>query len=185
MTDPSWTDAVTALGVGVTPLAVAGFGWLLNRKWNRDEQKRQKEERLHPSRLDVYKKCLEPFAVALMPDKMWEIGDANKKYRTKDKEQAAMVSLSSIDYRNNTFELMLIGSDEVVRAYNDLFQFFYSDAPRENENAGKEGIAKLGSLLLEIRKSVGEDSTELENWDMLKWLITDIESLQADPAGDA
>ena len=35
----------------------------------------------------------------------------------------------------------------------------------------------LGNFLLEIRRSMGNDSTKINNWGMLKWFIKDIDDL--------
>jgi len=34
-------------------------------------------------------------------------------------------------------------------------------------------LGLVGSFLLEIRKSMGNEATELDNWEMLEWFITD------------
>ena len=70
----------------------------------------------------------------------------------------------------------MIGSDEVVKAYNNLFQYFYLRENKEekaNITELKEMMSLLGCFLLEIRRSMGNEETKLNNWDMLEWFLTD------------
>ncbi len=74
-----------------------------------------------------------------------------------------------------------MGSDSVVKAYNNLMQYFYNmqepDA-KPSENMLKEMLELLGDFLLEIRKSMGNETTKLENWDMLEWWMSDARKLR-------
>ena len=84
----------------------------------------------------------------------------------------------SLEYRKTSFKLSLIGSDSVVRSFNDLMQYFYeqgADAPASPQNV-KEMVSLLGKFLLEIRKSMGNESTKIDNWGMLEWFISDARS---------
>jgi hypothetical protein len=86
-----------------------------------------------------------------------------------------MRALLSLEYREQGFRLSLVGSDAVVRAYNNLMQYFYqrqgSSPPKEVDI--KEMMALLGQFLLEVRRSMGNEATTLSNWDMLEWFLTD------------
>jgi hypothetical protein len=67
----------------------------------------------------------------------------------------------------------LVGSDEVVSAHNELMQYAY----RAEETGEKDPVEMLrlwGILLLKIRKSLGYKSTKLNEWDMLRGMIKDI-----------
>ena len=35
-------------------------------------------------------------------------------------------------------------------------------------------LTRAGTLLLEIRRSMGNESSKLTNWQMLEWFITDV-----------
>ena len=71
-----------------------------------------------------------------------------------------------------------MGSDEVINAYNDLMQFIYGrNTNTEKEGASNELLILLGKLLLEIRKDVGNDKTQLTPKDMLRSMITDIDRI--------
>ncbi|MCY4353932.1 MAG: hypothetical protein OXC09_03980 [Truepera sp.] len=74
--------------------------------------------------------------------------------------------------------MSLFASDEVVRAYNKLMQFFYKYDPAgasDKKEAGIQGMKVFGGFLLAIRKSVGNETSSLGELEMLKWLIKDLE----------
>jgi hypothetical protein len=84
----------------------------------------------------------------------------------------------SVDYRRDGFALSLVGSDDVVRAYNDLMQYFFQrvdlvgDRPA-SEHEARETMSLLGKFLLQVRRSMGNEATKLDNWEMLEWFLTD------------
>ena len=100
--------------------------------------------------------------------------------------------MESAEYRKASFKLMLMGSDNVARAYNDLTQYFYSLDKIKLEPVEGETIAQakvkasmklwyfLGNFLLEIRKGVTSQETDLSNKEMLAWMITDIQEIWPD-----
>ena len=71
----------------------------------------------------------------------------------------------------------------MVRAYNKLMQFFY-----KGEHEGLSGdelllktsqwIKLLSELLLEIRKSMGNQHTSLTNWEMIEWFMSDADTMR-------
>lgn len=70
---------------------------------------------------------------------------------------------------------MLFGSDNVVNAYNDYFQYLYKDDSEKNPIVM---LNALGKVILEIRKDLGNDKTVLKEFDMLRFMITDIDKLK-------
>ena len=96
----------------------------------------------------------------------------------------AAQKLLSLEYRQKGFKLSLVGSDPVVKAYNDLMQFFYSHSGAEGGSKldHREMMALLGEFLLEIRRSMGNEATTLDNWGMLEWFMTDARRLRSGPA---
>ncbi len=118
-----------------------------------------------------------------MSDKAWEVELKIRREKAGkgkavdvDKSDYAAEKLLSLDYRKQAFRLSLVGSDEVVRAYNNLMQYFYQQEQQistSNEMKAKDIMALLGAFLLEVRKSTGNETTRLNNWDMLEWLLTD------------
>jgi len=71
----------------------------------------------------------------------------------------------------------LVGSDEVISAYNELMRHAY-----RAEETGKQNPEQMmrlwGSLLLEIRKSLGHKNTKLDEWDMLRGMIKNIDKFK-------
>lgn len=62
-----------------------------------------------------------------------------------------------------------------------LCNFFYhtdSDS-RPIEEQTSHWIALMGTLFLEIRKSMGNDSTQLDRWEMIEWFLSDAAKMKA------
>lgn len=61
-------------------------------------------------------------------------------------------------------------------AYNELMQYFYQrsdQSPQATPIEVREMMSLLGRFLLEIRRSMGNEATKLDNWGMLEWFLTD------------
>ena len=84
----------------------------------------------------------------------------------------------SMSYREAAFQLTFVAPDDVVRAYNDLQQYFYRLGDGHQDADPKKPIRLLGRLLLAIRKGAGNDTTELDDIAMLEWWITDARQLR-------
>jgi hypothetical protein len=55
-------------------------------------------------------------------------------------------------------------------------QFFFNlgnQATTPSEEITVKWMALLGQFLLEIRRSMGNETTTLDSWGMLEWFITD------------
>ncbi len=171
-----WVDYLSAIGAIATPILVlllTGVGWKYRQSI---ERKIKLEEGLRDDRIEIYNKILEPFVILLMPETAWHFSSKNK-----DKDKIAMTQMLSLEYRQISFKLSLIGSDEVVLAFNNLFQHFYSQSDKSHTYSDKnlkKTMSLLGNFLLEIRKSMGNESTKLDNWSMLEWFITDVKKIK-------
>lgn len=91
-----------------------------------------------------------------------------------------MSRMLSVEYRQIGFKLSLVANDEVVRAYNKIMQFFYhveSDL-RPLEQKTSHWIALMATLLLEIRKSMGNETSKLDRWEMIEWFMTDAPTMK-------
>jgi hypothetical protein len=130
------------------------------------------EDKLREDRIGTYHAILKPFIILLMTDAAWQSDPKNKG---KDKHEIATRTLLSLDYREQGFRLSLVGSDSVVRSYNNLLQYFYqrAEAPSVSDPDVREMMALLGQFLLEIRKSMGNEATAMTNFEMLEWFMTD------------
>lgn len=173
-------DILTAGGAIATPLLVlllGGIGWKFRSKL---ERRFELEDRLREDRIEAYNALLEPFIILFMTEAAWKSDSKNKG---KDKNKFATTKLLSLDYRKQSFKMALVGSDSVVSSYNELMQYFYShEVADENDSEANKVermnniLSLIGSFLLEIRKSMGNEVTKLDNWDMLEWFITDARS---------
>ncbi|MCG2588138.1 hypothetical protein [Rhodohalobacter sulfatireducens] len=173
MEEINWIEYLTAFGSVTTPILVlllSAIGWRIR---TRLERKMELEDKLRDDRIEAYNKILEPFIILLMTDQAWK---ADPKNRKRDKNKLAQEKMLSLDYKEQAFKLSLVGSDSVVKSYNNLMQYFYSmdNTQQEAKNADpKIMMSLLGKFLLEIRKSMGNQVTSLDNWDMLEWFLTD------------
>ncbi len=128
------------------------------------EELRAIEEKLREERRNIYAQILDPY-IHLFADSKGE------------GQTQALKKITSSDYIKTAFDLTLFGSDEVVRAYNDLMKHAYKAEATGNQDP-KEMIRLWGKLLLEIRKSLGNKRTKLNEFDMLRAMIKDIEELE-------
>ena len=173
MEEKTWVDYLVAIATVFTPILIIIFsaiGWKYRQSI---ERKLKIEEKLRDDRIEIYNQILEPFIILLMSDAAWSSDPKNKN---KDKIKIATSKMLSLEYRKNSFKLSLIGSDSVVMSFNDLMQHFFQTAENNSTNSsdtGKKTISILGNLLLEIRKSMGNESTKIDNWGMIEWFITD------------
>jgi len=169
---------LTAAGAVATPLLVAvlgGIGWKIR---NRIERQIELERQLREDRIAVYNALLEPFIFLLTSDEAWK---ADPKNKGKDKNELGARALLSLDYKRNAFRLTVLGSDGVLRAYNALMQHFFQNADKPSfspENL-KASMEKIGCLVLEIRKSMGNEDTKLCHWEMLEWFLKDIKQIRS------
>ena len=188
---PTVIELIAVIGTIATPIlliAISGIGWYFKSRiessWKTESELRSRaaklEETIRGDRLQIYENILEPFIILFMKEDALSV---NRAQRGKTKEQRVLEIMQSVEYRQAAFKLSLFANDDVVRAYNSLMQFSYkmgsdSDSREEQGAIGQQLLAFFGDFLLEIRKSVGNETSSLSNIDMLKWMITDIEKLK-------
>jgi len=178
MEEKTWVDYLTAIGSVATPLLVillSAVGWKFKASV---ERKVDLENRLRDDRIDIYNQILEPFIILLMTDAAW---DQDKRNKNKNKNEFAINKMLTLEYRKLGFKLSLMGSDPVVKSYNNLMQYFYNmeeNKSSESPNFPKEMLVLLGTFLLEIRKSMGNEATKLDHWDMCEWWMSDTRKIK-------
>jgi hypothetical protein len=135
-------------------------GWIVR---SRTEEYRAVREKLRAEQRAIYREILEPY-IGIFADLKGEgISKAARK-------------IVSYDYKKTAFDLNWTGSDEVVQAYNKMMQHSYKTEEAEEKDP-KEMMRLWGNLLLEIRKSLGNSRTKLDEWDMLRGMIKDIDKV--------
>lgn len=170
----TWINYISAFGSIATPILIvilSAVGWRIRIQLERN---RELEEKLRIERIKIYNDLIRPFIILFSPEQ--------KNKSQEYKEATAAQHLLTTDYRRVGFELALLGSDAVIKAYNDLMQHFFqatnSTEPKVGEmDAITKMIILMGNLLLEIRKSMGNEKTKLTNVDMLEWFISDARKL--------
>ena len=149
--------------LSVLLVAVGGGGIFNLIIKSRLDELRAIEERLSAERRKIYAEILAPYVKLFAGISR---GDAVANEVGKE--------ITSDEYRKAIFELGLLGSDDVVRAYNDLMQYFFKLGTTEKQDM--RVTARLwGKLRLEIRRSLGNKKTKLNEFDMLRGEITDID----------
>jgi len=109
----------------------------------------------------------------------------NQKTRTKEEElkiyNEFLEKVISLEYKRTTFKLSLLGSVDVVKAYNNLTEFTALPNVQQQPDDNKIIIMLYATLLLKIRKDLGNKSTLLKHLnekDILKTMnIRDIDTL--------
>ena len=172
MDDKNWIEYVVAVATVLTPVLIViltAIGWKYRQSI---EHKFKIEEKLQDDRIEIYQQILDPFIILLMSENAWLSDPKNK---SKDKNRVALSRLLSVEYRRISFKLSLIGSDAVVISFNELMQYAFhmSEDGKNATDSGKEVMSLLGNLLLEIRRSMGNEATKIDNWGMIEWFITD------------
>ena len=149
--------------LGPTLLMVLGgiIAWFIK---SYIEEFRAIEEKLRKERRNIYVQILDPYIRLFADIKVKGPNEALKR-------------ITSYNYRKTAFELNLFGSDEVVRAYNNLMKHAY-EAETTGIQDPKEMMRLWGKLLLEIRKSLGNKKTKLDEFDMLRAMVKDIDKLE-------
>lgn len=196
-----WIDYLAAIGSTLTPILVlllTGIGWHIKTKLEStrgkdtlvQERIRELEDKLRTDRIETYNQLLEPFFVLFTTDAVFS---NDPKYKGKNKDQLSIGKMLTVEYRKVGYKPSLIADDSIVRAYNKLMQFFYKGQhegleAKELLVRTSQWIKLLSVLLLEIRKSMGNQHTSLTNWEMIEWFMTDadmMEKLSIEYAGKA
>lgn len=151
------TTIITVLGAPLLVFIGGLVSWFLK---TRKEDLQAIEERALERRIETYNTILHPLIVMFA-----------SKSNQKEKDKA-VGEIGSVPYRKAAFNLMTFGSDDLVNSYNEMMQSFYKN---EAESNPKLTIKKFANFLLSIRKDVYNKNTKLKEWDMLKFMITDIE----------
>ena len=76
------------------------------------------------------------------------------------------------------FHVNLVGSDDVVRAFNNTMQMFYQrdqETPSDKD-AVIEVFRQVGDTMLAIRRELGNRRTKLASLEMFESSITDLQS---------
>jgi hypothetical protein len=155
--------------IGVLLVAILGaIGWMIRTELMR---RHELEDQLRQDRVSIYDEILEPYLIVFVPDAIW---DTDPKTKGKNKNEVVEQTLRSFEYRKAVFRMSLICPDAIINAHNGLTRFFlqgkYHLSPSTEADNSKM-LSLLGTLLLEIRKSMGNTATRLDIWAVLECLL--------------
>jgi hypothetical protein len=189
--EKQWLDYVVAIGSILTPILLSlltGVGLYIKTRLERNREQESKaqnrirelEDMLRADRIETYNQLLEPFFVLLTSNAIFSV---DPKFKGKDKVQLSTGKMLTYEYRKVGFKLSLTADDAVIRAYNSLMQFFYKgeyEGASDDDRLVKtsQWIKLLSELLLAIRKSMGNQHTSLNNWEMIEWFMTDAKEMR-------
>lgn len=204
-TSTTTLEIITAVGSVVTPILILLLSSVILRfqrradaAQRREEGQRERAQRLEEGmradRIQIYNEILKPFIV--MFSEVSESTNADTRRRTGggrsnrgQRDMSAIEIMKSPAYREAAFKLTLFASDDVVKAYNELLQFAYqaenvtgaeAESGEPQQARTLQFLRTFGTLLLTIRRSVGNEGTTLHDVEMLEWLISDLRSILSD-----
>ena len=187
-----WAKDIAAVATPFLIIGLAGIGWSLKNQiltsQRTAEESRTRTEKLdegmRSDRLQVYNEVLQPFIILFTKDEAFVGG---RGQRGKTKEQRILEIMISTKYRQAGFKLSLFANDDVVRAYNNLMQYAFHLPNSDGATDGAEArsnednfriLAVFGNFLREIRKSVGNERTTLDSFEMLAWMIKNVNEVR-------
>lgn len=134
--------------------------WLIK---SRREDLIATEERARESRKEVYKILMDPFVAALTST------------ASQSERQKRINRLTSIEYKQAAFNLITFGSDEMIRSFNKLMDFFYhNELDKGNKAETIELLRVFTDFLLSIRKDLNTNKTKLKRSESIEFMLTDI-----------
>ena len=136
--------------------------WIIKSKI---EELRAIEEKLREDRRKIYEQILDPYI---------------QLFTNLEKTEEAMKKITSYEYKKTSFNLYLFGSDSVIRAYNQMVKYAFESETSKTQESYKQMVVILwGKFMLEIRKSLGNKRTKLNELDMLEGLLKDMEKIKS------
>lgn len=147
----------------ITAIVTAICSFFVWKFQNKIKEYNEIEKKLHGTRFEIYKNVLNPY-ILLFSAVAKEDENAKKK---------AMEKIISYEYRQEVFNLILLGSDSVVLAFNALMRHAYT-AEQTGQNANKM-IRLWAKFILELRKNLGEKNTKLDEVNMIENQIKDLD----------
>ena len=164
----AWLGPMIGAAAAVVAAGIAAWIAAANRRALAQLERRANiDAQLGDKRRELYTAVLKPFLIAITPDVVW---NTDPKTKGKNKQRVMEQAMLNLSYRETMFQLTFVGSDEVVRALNDLMQHFYKAGsnPQDRGEHGPEMARLLATLLLAIRRGAGNDTTKLDKWAMLE-----------------
>jgi len=141
-----------ALALALFTAVGGAIAWVIR---GRVDEWRAIREQLRSERRERYRQVLNPYVLVVSGT---EAIDAAKVAR-------------SAEYRTEVFDLVMVAEDDVIRAYNEMMdKFVVMEAadPEKKDTATRTAFRQFGTVLLEIRRSLGNRKTDLSEVDILR-----------------
>lgn len=161
------------IAIEIAKTIVIGLvGFFIWRHQHNLERNFKMAENLNKYKIEVYNEIMEPFVILCMSEEAWLLDPRSNKVKTRTKEQTTASIIMSVKYRRLLFQLCMFCSDRAVHIYNGI-----TDSNREE--GSNEPVKLFADLILEIRKSVGNEETALTREDVLTLFVSDRENINA------
>ena len=144
-----WTPIITALITGAFGIGIA---WFVR---GRVEEWTNIREALRAERRERYAQVINPYV------QLW--ADTSRSKEVED-------IMKSAEYRKEVFDLVVIAEDEVIRAYNQMFDDFGRAGTSGSTSEQVQSLRSFARLILSIRRSLGNRKTQLDDVAVLKAL---------------
>ncbi len=155
-------------------LSIAAITWFLV---SSIEKSRRERERLQDERRNLYMHILEPYIIIFDNiNEQTSDNEMDQQTGIRTELQESLDMIISTNYRRKAFELVLIGSDKTILFYNKLIEIGHALDNNRNsiQNISETIVIKFGELLLSIRKDLVGKRTKLNEIEILKGHIKDI-----------
>jgi hypothetical protein len=167
----SW---ISAIGAITTPFLLIVVSAILANVSKKQEKVYELQAKLQDDRLRIYNSLLEPFIIAATPEALLS---NDKRFKGMSPGDAAGKILSTTEYKQLEFKLLLIGSDSVIKAYSEIKKYFFSGKFDGTQEATAHIIKLEGNWIVEIRKSVGNEDTKVTYRDTAWYFVKDAEKI--------
>ena len=169
------SDPVSLLAILISIASFAGSVIIIFYE-NQIKKTNSVQEKLREDRRKFYFDLLDPYLFLFRSISMQNL--SNQEIKTPDDQAAKRTAIEneflqkalSPEYKKTSAELILLGSDKVIKAYNELVHYTALKETTVDNDTDLTIIVLFASLFLEIRKDLGAHKTKLAEDEILKCL---------------
>lgn len=157
-------EELIQLAIPIVFTAIGGLSvWFVQ---SRVQQKQEIEQRLQKERRDLYLELVTPLIQTLVNSQSGESDN-----------QEIVRQLKSLDYKKKAFMATFFASDEVILAFNNLWE----TARKISQKNDPEALfSSFEELIFAMRKSMGHRKTILNDWDLIEFVIPNAKNALAE-----
>jgi Co/Zn/Cd efflux system component len=159
--EPPVKAAIITAIVGFTSLTASSFY----------TSQRETRLKLREKKVEVYSRFLKAWVKALLDIGKIEVNDETSNQAYQDKIQNFSKELREI-----TDDLLLWGSDEIIKEYS----YLRINLPNESSTDIEKniGIVRFGKFMLSLRKDLGHNNKNIDEYDLLSLFVNDIDIMR-------